>query len=115
MLYHAQSGDKPAKVVLTTLPDNTVMVFLHDNIKKQQVEEAGVSEGEKITYTYYTYDEVMFPLPYDRVETEDVQSVTADFDSWWTYGVEYTGEDENPTLEQRVTELEVSLAAFMTL
>lgn len=115
MLYHAQSGDKPAKVVLTTLPDNTVMVFLHDNIKKQQVEEAGVSEGEKITYTCYTYDEVAFPLPYDRVDTEDVKSVTADFASWWTYGVDYTGEEANPTLEQRVSDLEASLTAFLTL
>lgn len=115
MLYNAMSGDKPAKVVLTSLPDGTVMVSLHDNITKTTVESEGAAEGEKITNTAYTYDEVTFSLPYDRVDTEDVQSVTADFDSWWTYGVEYTGEDENPTLEQRVTELEVSLAAFMTL
>ena len=37
MLYNAMSGDKPAKVVLTSLPDGSVMVALHDNITKTTV------------------------------------------------------------------------------
>lgn len=115
MLYNAMSGDKPAKVVLTSLPDGSVMVALHDNITKTTVESEGTAEGEKITNTAYTYDEVMFPLPYDRVGEETVKTVTASFADWWTYGVEYTGENNTPSLEDRVADLENSLMALMSL
>ena len=115
MLFNAQSGEKPAKVVLTKLPDGTVMVALHDNIKKVTVESEIFSDGEKITSTGYTYDEVMFPLPYDRAAEETVNTITAAFASWWTYGVDYTGEDSAPTLEQRVSDLENSLMEFLSL
>lgn len=115
MLCNAMSGDKPAKVVLTSLPDGTVMVALHDNIKKTTVESEGGTDGEKITNTAYEYDEVTFPLPYDRVGEETVKTITASFADWWTYGVEYTGEDSTPSLEDRVADLENSLMALMSL
>ena len=115
MLYNAMSGDKPANVVLTSLPDGTVMVSLHDNIMKTTVESEGAADGEKIINTAYTYDEVTFPLPYDRVGEETVKTVTASFADWWTYGVEYTGEDNTPSLEDRVADLENSMMTLMSL
>lgn len=116
MLCFAQAGTKPAKVVLTSLPDGSVMAALHDNIKKVElVSEFTSEDGEAITSTGYTYDEVMFPLPYDRVDEETVKTITASFADWWTYGVEYTGENNTPSLEDRVTDLENSLMALMSL
>lgn len=93
-----------------------MLVALHDNIKKVAFANEFASEGGEVTTsTGYTYDEVMFPLPYDRVGEETVKTITASFADWWTYGVGYTGESNTPSLEDRVTDLENSLMALMSL
>ena len=114
MLCKAQSGEKPAKVVLTALPDGSTLVALHDNIKKITVKDIPGGEEKPVTSTSYEYDETMFPLPYDRTD-ETVETVTEAFADWWAYGSDYTGEDNSPTLEERVSNLENTMMDLMSL
>ena len=114
MLCKAQSGEKPAKVVLTALPDGSTLVALHDNIKKITIKDIPAGEEKPVTSTSYEYEEAMFPLPYDRMD-ETVETITEAFADWWAYGSEYTGENNTPSLEDRVADLENSLMALMSL
>lgn len=114
MLCKAQSGEKPAKVVLTALPDGSALVALHDNIKKITIKDIPAGEEKPVTSISYEYDEAMFPLPYDRMD-ETVETITDAFADWWAYGSEYTGEDNSPTLEERVSNLENTMMELMSL
>ena len=102
MLYeNASSTERPNAVTVESLPDRTI-VRLIDNI-----EESTVTEDD-ISYTKYTFDEVVFDLPDDRTET--IESITEDFNNWWLYG---SVEHEEPTLETRVQNLEELLFGLM--
>jgi hypothetical protein len=82
--------------VIENLPDGTRVVRLADHV---QIVPDEWMDGEPSTH--YEYDEVVFEMPEDRTDT--VEDVTEDFDDWWVFGQE---EYEEPTLEERLAELE---------
>lgn len=89
------------KVESTIQPEH---IIVGDYVNpKNVVLTRNVSEyiGEDGT-KFYQYGEVRFQLPYDREET--IQSIEENFDDWWIYGEE--GSKDDPSLEDRVTDLE---------
>ena len=68
--------------------------MLADNVVKTQDED-----GNDV----FIYDEVVFVLDGDRKDSP--AEYEADFDSWWEYGS--TEDDPLPTLEERVSDLEM--------
>ena len=102
MFYkNVQAGVEPSKVLLERLPDGSANIRLADNITTVTDEEG----------TRFQYDEVAFHLDVDRTETE--QDIERDFDDWWEYGTQ--PEEEPPTLEQRVSDLEDAVLALLTM
>lgn len=98
MFMRSQSSCTPARVVIENLPDGRNIVRLTDNV------ETIVNEDG----TVYEYDEVVFELPEDRSET--VSTIESEFSAWWEYGQQ---EQEDITLEQRVSDLEEIVLALM--
>lgn len=101
---------RPDPVTLEPLPDGGTMIRLYKNASELPV--SGVAETEA-TLTGWMADEVAFLMPAGQ-ET-DVDTLTAQFDSWWTYGETWTPAcAAPPTLEQRVAALEAAqLAALL--
>ena len=103
MLYVNASADlEPSRVSLLRLPDKTV-VKLADNIQRV------VDEDEGSLTIKYVYDEVTFDLPEDR-KGETVESIEENFSDWWFYGSE---DHSDPTIEERVTNIEEILVAIL--
>lgn len=111
MLYlDVQSTTRPVLVVLETLPDGEKIVRLRDNIS----EIVAPKENDEPAIAEYAYDEVVFPLPYDRDET--VSTITAAFSDWWAYGVAHTvADDFPPTFEQRLDALENMMISLLAM
>lgn len=101
---------RPDPVTLEPMPDGETLVRLYKNISELPV--SGVAETEA-TSTGWMADEVAFLMP--AGQEADADTLTAQFDSWWTYGEAWSPESAaSPTLEQRVAALEAAqLAALL--
>lgn len=97
MQYKVTSTTRPERVRLE-LYDGRTIVRLADNITSTEGED-GVA---------YAWNEVEFDAPDDRTLT--AESVEAEFSAWWSYG---TQDFTEPTIEQRVSDLEDALLAMM--
>lgn len=103
LYYNVQSAELPNKVDIENLPDGNKIVRLHDRVLKITPISLD-EENQNGEYFGYQYDEVVFPLPYDREET--ASSIEESFEDWWAYGEQAPLKDAVPTLEQRVSDLE---------
>lgn len=101
---------RPDPVSLEPMPDGGQLVRLYKNISELPAPGVGV---DKATLTGWLADEVAFLMP--AGQEADADTLTAQFDSWWTYGEAWTPESAAPpTLEQRVAALEAAqLAALL--
>lgn len=101
---------RPDPVTLEPMPDDGTLVRLYKNISELPAPGVGV---DKATLTGWLADEVAFLMP--AGQEADADTLTAQFDSWWTYGEAWTPESAAPpTLEQRVAALEAAqLAALL--
>lgn len=108
LFQNVQSMDKPVKVVLDDLPDGSKIVRLRDKITEITVP----GENDVPSTTMYEYEEVAFPLPYDR--NESVASITAAFADWWIYGESAPLVENVPTVEQRIADLEDTVLALLS-
>lgn len=77
------------------LDDGTANVRLANSVREEN------RDGQRI----YVYDEAVFTLGADRVETEE--DIKADFESWWEYGIQ--PEEPMPTIEERLELVEMML------
>lgn len=109
---------QPPAVVFERLPDGEAVVRLYDNIKAatdvaQPGEvEPGEEPGEE-PGSAYTADEVMFMLPAARAAEESQESIAADFSGWWKYGEAWEGQEQAPTVEERLAVMEDFMVAMM--
>ena len=101
---------QPEPVTLEPMPDGGQLVRLYKNISELPAPGVGV---DKATLTGWLADEVAFLMP--AGQEADADTLSAQFDSWWTYGESWTPESSaEPTLEQRVAALEAAqLAALL--
>lgn len=105
---------QPPAVVFERLPDGEAVVRLYDNIK----DAAGLvptneTEPEQAPGSAYMADEVMFMLPAARAAEESQESVAADFSGWWKYGEAWDGQEQAPTVEERLAVMEDFMVAMM--
>jgi len=97
MIYkNAEAGARPAKVVLESLPEKT-LVRLTDNVTIFQTDD-------EIPQEMFRFDEVVFDLPEDRAD-ESAETIEENFSDWWAFG-QADPEDETVTLEDRIAALE---------
>lgn len=104
---------RPDPVTLEPQPGGGTLVRLYKNISElSALPASGVAETEA-TLTGWMADEVAFLMP--AGQEADADTLTAQFDSWWTYGEAWTPESAAPpTLEQRLAALEAAqLAALL--
>lgn len=102
---------RPDPVTLEPMPDDGQLIRLYKNISELPAPTPGADT--EATLTGWMADEVAFLMP--AGQEADADTLTAQFDSWWTYGEAWTPEsDQPPTLEQRVAALEAAqLAALL--
>lgn len=102
---------RPDPVTLEPMPDGGQLVRLYKSIS--ELPAPGVGVDTEATLTGWMADEVAFLMP--AGQEADADTLTAQFDSWWTYGEAWTPESAAPpTLEQRVAALEAAqLAALL--
>ena len=82
---------------VTIEPGNRII--LRQNMAKEETDEG----------TVYSADEVIFTLSYSVTADE----LEADFESWWTFGVENDSDTAEPTTEERLSAVEEMLAALI--
>ena len=92
LLTNTESNMRPSAVLLDVREDGTKDVRMANNIREDEREEQ----------TVYIYDEAVFQLDADRVET--AADIEADFDEWWKFGIQ--PEEPLPTLEERIAAIE---------
>ena len=108
MLQRTTMAERPERINIDDLPEGGQYILLHDNAEQVDVPAVDDEPPQK----KWECDEVAFKLPAERVQT--AESIESDFNSWWTYGISWKpGAIPDPTLEQRVTDLEAALLAFM--
>lgn len=105
---------QPPAVVFERLPDGEAVVRLYDNIK----DAAGLlptdeTEPERAPGSAYMADEVMFMLPATRAAEETQETIAADFSGWWKYGEAWEGQEQAPTVEERLAVMEDFMVAMM--
>lgn len=102
---------QPEPVTLEPMPDGGQLVRLYKNISELPAPDEGADD--EATLTGWLADEVAFLMP--AGQEADADTLSAQFDSWWTYGEFWTPESSaEPTLEQRVAALEAAqLAALL--
>lgn len=102
---------QPEPVTLEPMPDGGQLVRLYKNISELPAPDEGADD--EATLTGWLADEVAFLMP--AGQEADADTLSAQFDSWWTYGESWTPESSaEPTLEQRVAALEAAqLAALL--
>ena len=98
LLVDTKSASQPPRVALEH-PEGKTRVCLADNIKQVEDPEEGVG---------FVYDEVIFFMPDDRSDT--LAEIETNFAAWWEYG---QTELTDPTLEDRVSDLETLLLMLM--
>ena len=104
MIYkNVEYTERPESVVIEQLPEGGVNVWLNRNVGELIREEA---EGKQTTYTA----ETAFFYAADPLTADDV---VADFDGWWEYAEGWTRDQQKPTLEQRMDDVEAALLAVM--
>lgn len=105
---------QPPAVVFERLPDREAVVRLYDNIKAAtDVAQPGEMEPGEEPGSAYTADEVMFMLPAARAAEESQESIAADFSGWWKYGEAWDGQEQAPTIEERLAVMEDFMVAMM--
>lgn len=104
MIYkETQSNTKPAAVRLEPLPDGSANVWMARNIKEVQV------DAENGTETQYLADVGFFNAENNVTEAE----IAADPDGWWAYAEAWERGTEQPTIEERVADMEAAVLALL--
>lgn len=104
MIYKdVEYTERPESVVIEQLPEGGVNVWLNRNIEAVEREE---TSG---TQTVYTAETGFFQYS-DQLAVEDIADAT---DDWWEYAAEWTRDQQQPTLEQRMDDVEAALLAVM--
>lgn len=109
MVAKCTMNEKPAAVEIDALPEGGQYVRLHDNAV--QVDVPDMDDGEPAKA--WECDEVAFKLPQDRAVTK--KSVKADFADWWAYGAAWDPNAADPTLADRVDNIEAVMLALLGL
>lgn len=105
---------QPPAVVFERLPDGEAVVRLYDNIKDAAgLVPTGETEPEQAPGSAYMADEVMFMLPAARAAEETQETIAADFSGWWKYGEAWDGQEQAPTVEERLAVMEDFMVAMM--
>ena len=97
MLAKTQAATELPAVEIDHLPEGGLYVRLHRNLVRIVSEEG----------TVYEYEEVSFRT--DRDLTEE----TANTDDWWTFGKTWTPDAQEPSVEDRLSNLEDAMMALM--
>ena len=99
---------QPPAVVFERLPNGEAVVRLYDNIQTAtDIAQPGEMEPGAEPGGAYTADEVMFMLPTAQ------ESIATDFSSWWKYGEAWEGQEQAPTVEERLAVMEDFMVAMM--
>lgn len=105
---------QPPAVVFERLPNGEAVVRLYDNIQTAtDIAQPGEMEPGAEPGGAYTADEVMFMLPTARAAEESQESIATDFSSWWKYGEAWEGQEQAPTVEERLAVMEDFMVAMM--
>lgn len=92
-----QSGQQPNKINIVKV-NNQAKIRLTDNVTTQT--EIDENDDEKTTYVY---DEVVYMLPYRSNLEADV---TANFETYWNFGVQKKNEKRKTEIAKRLAELD---------
>ncbi len=95
MIYrNTQSNQRPQIVRLESLPDGSANVWLTRDIRE---DDGG-----------WLYDAGFFNAA-DVTEAE----ITADLDGWWAYAEAWERSSAQPTIEERVADMEAAVLALL--
>ena len=109
MIYKStQYTEKPQAVKVEPLHDGTANVWLTQKAKEVTLPGPGEDQPAQ---TVYEADTAFFVAD----EAPTPEAITADFEGWWLYAENWTPEENEPTLEQRVQNVEAALLAIMEL
>ena len=106
MIYkNTEYTEAPPSVRVEHLEKGT-NVWMH----KEPIEVRTPAEGEgQPDQVAYVADTAFFFTP-DHVEAEEIMG---DFDGWWEYAETWTADQESPTVEQRIDDLEAALLSML--
>lgn len=106
MIYKNTEYTKAPPAVRVEHLDKGTNVWMHQKPVEVRTPAEGEGQPEQVAYEA---DAAFFFTP-DRIEAEDVAE---DFNGWWEYAATWTPDQENPTVEQRIDDLEAAMLSMM--
>jgi len=104
MITSENLDHSPQAVTLETMPNGTKCLWLRKEITKK-TSDAPDGETGGTTYDCTT---AYCQLEADRTDVT-ADSVANEFDNWWEYAAAWTGAEQTPTLEERISAIETML------